>query len=67
MFITIKAGGVVTWSNTDDETHIVQSDYGPPRSAVDTEESITFAFDKPGIYHCTCSVHPRIFVTVVVE
>jgi plastocyanin len=67
MFIVIKAGGVVTWTNTDDELHVVRSDCGPPRSAIDTDESITFTFDKPGTYHYTCSVHPRMIVTVVVE
>jgi plastocyanin len=67
MFIVIKAAGVVTWTNTDDEPRVVRSDCGPTRSSVDTDESISFTFDKPGTYHCTCSVHPRMIVTVVVE
>ena len=67
MFLTIKAGAVVTWTNTDDEPRTVRSDCWPTRSAVDTDETITFAFDKPGTYHCTCSIHPRMIVTVVVE
>jgi plastocyanin len=67
MFFTIKAGTVVTWTNTDDEPRIVWSDGGPSRSTVDTDESLTFKFDKPGTYHCTCSIHPRMIVTVVVE
>jgi plastocyanin len=45
----------------------VRSGCGPTRSTVDTDESITFTFDKPGTYHCTCSIHPRMIVTVVVE
>jgi plastocyanin len=67
MFIVIKAGGTVTWANTDDEPRVVRSDFGPPLSEVDKGESITFTFHKPGTYHCTCSVHPRMIVTVVVE
>jgi plastocyanin len=67
MFLTIKAGAVITWTNTDDESHILQGDCCPPRSPVHTGESITLTFDKPGTYHCTCSVHPRLIVTVVVE
>jgi plastocyanin len=67
MFIVIKAAGAVTWTNTDDELRVVRGDCGPPRSAVDTDESITFTFDKPGTYHCTCSVYPRMIVTIVVE
>jgi plastocyanin len=67
MFLTIKAGAVLTWTNTGDESHTLRSDCCPPRSAVDAGESITFTFDKPGTYHCTCSIHPRMIVTVVVE
>lgn len=67
MFFTIKAGAVVTWTNTDDEPRIVWSDCGPSRSAVDTDQSLSFMFDKPGTYHCTCSIHPRMVVTIVVE
>jgi plastocyanin len=66
MFLTINAGSVVTWTNTDDEPRTVRTDRGP-RLAVDTDESITFTFDKPGTYHFTCSIHPRMIVTVVVE
>jgi plastocyanin len=67
MFFTIKAGAVVTWTNTDDEPRIVWSDGGPSRSAVHMDESLTFMFDKPGTYHYTCSIHPRMIVTIVVE
>jgi plastocyanin len=34
---------------------------------VSTNESLTLTFDKPGTYHCTCSIHPRMVVTIVVE
>jgi plastocyanin len=67
MYLTIKTGAVVTWTNTDDEPRVVWSDRGPIRSAVDTEESLSFTFDQPGTYHCTCSIHPRMIVTVIVE
>lgn len=68
MFLTIKArAAVVSWANTGDEPHIVWSDCDPTRSAVPADESLTFTFDKPGTYHCTCSIHPRMIVTVVVE
>ena len=67
MFLTIKTRAVLTWTNTDDEPHTLRSDSWPHRSAVDVGESITFTFDKPGTYHCTCSIHPRMIVTVVVE
>ena len=67
MLLTIKAGAVVTWTNTDEKPRIARSDRGLTRSTVDTDGSMTFTFDKPGTYHFTCSIHPRMIVTVVVE
>ena len=66
--VTIKAGSTVTWSNKDDEPHTVVSDAGLFRSgAMDTDESFSFTFDKPGTYHFTCSIHPRMVGTITVE
>ena len=66
--LTIKAGTAVTWANKDDEPHSVVSDTGLFRSgAVDTDETYSFKFDKPGTYHFTCSIHPRMVGTVIVE
>jgi plastocyanin len=68
MTITVKAGGIVTWANSDDEPHTVVSDAGLFRSgAVDTGETFTFRFDRPGTYHFTCSIHPRMVGTIIVE
>jgi len=66
--LTVKAGSSVTWANMDDEPHTVVSDTGLFRSgAMDTNESFTFKFDKPGTYHFTCSIHPRMVGTIVVQ
>jgi plastocyanin len=66
--LTIKAGSSVTWANLDDEPHTVVSDAGLFRSgAMDTNESFSFKFDKPGTYHFTCSIHPRMVGTIVVQ
>ena len=66
--ITIKAGSTVTWKNTDDEPHTVVSDTGAFRSsALDTNESFAFRFDKPGTFHYACSIHPRMVGTIVVQ
>jgi len=68
MSLTVKAGSSVTWANKDDEPHNVVSDTGLFRSgAVDTDQSFTLRFDKPGTYHFTCSIHPRMVGTIVVE
>jgi plastocyanin len=66
--LNVEAGASVTWVNKDDEPHTVVSDTGLFRSgALDTGESFSFKFDKPGIYHFTCSIHPRMVGTIVVK
>ena len=66
--LTVKAGSTVTWINKDDEPHTVVSDTGVFKSGgMDTNESFSYNFDKPGTYHFTCSIHPRMVGTVVVQ
>jgi plastocyanin len=66
--LTVSAGTTVTWTNLDDEPHTVVSDTGLFRSgAMDTNESFSFKFDKPGTYHYTCSIHPRMVGTILVQ
>jgi plastocyanin len=66
--LTVKAGATVTWANMDDEPHTVTSDTGLFRSgALDTNDSFSFKFDQPGTYHFTCSIHPRMVGTIVVQ
>ena len=66
--LTVKAGATVTWTNMDDEPHSVVSDTGMFRSGgMDTNESFSFKFDKPGTYHFTCAIHPRMVGTIVVQ
>ena len=66
--LTIRAGSTVTWTNRDDEPHSVVSDSGLFRSgALDTNQSFSFRFEKPGTYRYTCSIHPRMVGTIVVR
>jgi len=66
--LTVAAGSTVTWTNRDDEPHTVVSDSGLFRSAaLDTNESFSFRFDKPGTYRYTCTIHPRMVGTIVVR
>jgi plastocyanin len=68
MSMTVKAGTKITWMNKDEEPHTVASDEGLFRSsALDTDESFSYEFDKPGTYHYTCSIHPRMIGTITVE
>ena len=66
--LTVKSGTTVTWTNNDDEPHTVISDTGAFRSsALDTNETFSYKFDKPGVYPYHCSIHPRMVATIVVE
>jgi plastocyanin len=66
--LTVAAGSTVTWTNKDDEPHTVVSEAGLFRSAaLDTNESFSFRFDKPGTYRYACSIHPRMVGTIVVR
>ncbi len=66
--LTVSAGSTVTWTNMDEEPHTVTSDVGLFRSgAMDTNDSFSFKFEKSGTYHYTCSIHPRMVGTIVVE
>jgi plastocyanin len=66
--LTIKAGSTVTWTNMDDEPHTAVSDTGLFKSGgMDTNDSFSFKFDKPGTYHYTCTIHPRMTGTVIVQ
>jgi plastocyanin len=35
--------------------------------AMDTNDSFSFKFDKPGTYHFACSIHPRMVGTIIVR
>jgi plastocyanin len=66
--ITVAAGSTVTWTNKDQEPHTVVSENGQFRSgALDTGDSFSFRFDKPGTYRYACSIHPRMVGTIVVQ
>jgi plastocyanin len=66
--LTVKPGATVTWVNMDDEPHTVMSNTGLYRSsALDTKDNFSFKFDKPGTYKFTCSIHPRMVGTIVVQ
>jgi plastocyanin len=66
--VKIKAGTQVTWTNKDEEPHTVSSNEGTFRSfALDTNDSFSYKFDKPGTYKYTCTIHPRMTGTIVVD
>ncbi|GAB3784216.1 cupredoxin domain-containing protein [Dyella agri] len=67
--LTVPAGATVTWVNRDEEPHIVVSANGQfaPSKALDSNDSYTTTFGKPGTYVYYCTVHPFMTGTVIVK
>lgn len=67
--LRVKAGTTVTWTNNDDIPHgIASSANAFARSqALDTNDSFSFTFTRPGTYQYFCYLHPHMVGTVVVE
>jgi amicyanin len=66
--ITVPAGSTVRWTNHDDIPHNVVSDDKTIKSKVmDTDESFSYTFAKPGTYNYFCSIHPKMTGKVVVQ
>jgi plastocyanin len=66
--ITVGAGATVTWTNDDDVPHTVRAVDGSFHSkAMDTADSYSFTFAKPGVYSYFCSLHPNMVGKVIVK
>jgi plastocyanin len=67
--LTVAPGTRVTWTNRDDEPHAVQASdrktfKSPP---LDTGDSFSRVFDRPGRYDYFCSLHPHMTGAVIVQ
>ena len=67
--LAVPVGAKVTWINRDEEPHIVVSANGQfaPSKALDSNDSYTTTFSKPGTYVYYCTVHPFMTGTVIVK
>jgi len=68
--LTVAPGTKVTWTNHDDVPHTVVSSDDPhafKSPPLDTDDSFSIVFSKPGVYKYFCSVHPMMVGTVVVR
>jgi plastocyanin len=68
--IDVAVGTNVTWTNNDDIPHMIVDADNPKTSKsppLDTGDSYSHVFDKPGTYHYFCSLHPHMQGTVVVK
>jgi amicyanin len=65
--VTVKAGTTVTWINHDDDAHTVTSTTNAFRSpGLDTEETFSYTFTRPGTYEYFCTLHPLMTGKVIV-
>ena len=66
--VTVPVGGTVRWTNHDDVPHnVVNDDKSFKSKTMDTDESFSYTFTKPGTYTYFCSIHPKMTGKVVVQ
>lgn len=67
--LTVATGTTVKWVNHDDIPHtVVSEDKSTFKSkALDTDDSFSYTFTKPGTYTYFCSIHPKMVAKVVVQ
>jgi plastocyanin len=68
--LVVTPGTRVTWLNRDDVPHTATSSASPPRfnsRAIDTDQTFSYVFTRPGNYPYFCAVHPKMTATVVVK
>jgi plastocyanin len=65
--LTVKAGSEIVFLNRDDIPHSVVEANGAFHSkALDTDESFSYTFTKPGTYDYFCGLHPQMKGKIVV-
>jgi len=66
--LMVHPGTRVTWTNCDDVPHTVtESVKAFSSSALDTDQTFSRLFDKPGTYSYYCAVHPHMTGKVIVK
>ena len=59
--VTVHVGQTVTWTNDDDIPHtVVATDKSFHSKVLDTGQSFSFTFTKPGQFAYFCSLHPMM-------
>jgi len=66
--VTIPVGGSITWVNQDTVSHNAVADDGSwATDLFGGGNSTTLTFDTPGTYSYSCTPHPNMTGTVIVE
>jgi plastocyanin len=65
--LTVKVGQTVTWTNDDDIPHtVVATDKSFRSKVLDTGQSFSFTFTRPGAVAYFCSLHPMMTGKIMV-
>jgi plastocyanin len=65
--LTVKAGTVVAFRNRDDIPHsVVGVNQEFHSKALDTDDTFSFTFAKPGTYNYFCGLHPKMTGEIIV-
>jgi plastocyanin len=67
--LSVPVGSRVTWLNSDEEPHVGTSagSLFTSSKALDTGDSFSTTFQKPGTYAYYCSIHPMMVGTIIVQ
>jgi plastocyanin len=68
--LTVKPGAKVTWVNRDDVPHTATSTAKRRKfhsGTLDTDETFSHVFKKPGVYKYFCAVHPKMTGQIIVK
>ncbi len=64
--VTVSAGETVSWVNEDPVVHNVVGD-GFNSASMGSGDSFSHTFEEPGTYDYSCTIHPGMNGTVVVD
>jgi len=65
--ITIKAGETVTWTNKDSAPHAITATGIFNSKILNKGESFNYTFNEIGIFNYTCTIHPQMKGTIIVN
>jgi plastocyanin len=66
--LTVTAGMTVTWKNEDDSPHRIGDKNGTFTSAaLDTDDTFSHTFARPGEYPYICTIHPYMAGKIIVK
>ncbi|HEY6660466.1 MAG TPA: cupredoxin family copper-binding protein [Pyrinomonadaceae bacterium] len=66
--LTVAVGTKVTWVNRDDDPHTAtDTEKRFASKALDTGDSFSTEFTKPGIYNYYCALHPKMTGQIIVK